>query len=162
MVQLWETRADEAKARAKEVEAKERQLDDFRQQRSPIVERFQHKAETLQETEEFTRMKGAQEQRRKAGLKRLDKEAARKVVDGIVDRIDRGRSVEEVVLDVERVELRGSLREFVVHGRPLKATMMVVVMGARREVAVDWGLGDMVGLVQGVVEAAWEVLGSEE
>jgi hypothetical protein len=76
---------------------------------------------------------------------------------GLGDREDM-QEVQRKKFDIEKIELTGSLRALVEKGKPLEAKITVVVNGERREVVVNWGFGDVVGLVETAVGVIWGVM----
>jgi len=64
----------------------------------------------------------------------------------------------ENVLDIERIEISGSLRDLVQRGKPLKAQVNMVVAGKPLVFELDYGVADAVVFVGGILEGAWDTI----
>lgn len=147
VVQKHELTAQLTKARTKEVAEKARELQEFRAANMPMVEELRSQVQAFEGA--LPKSPRLEELR----AMRLDSSAAKMVVDKYggsakADDVDK-------TFNVERVELRGSLRALVRHEQLLQAKITVVVMGNRRELNCDWGAMDVFGFVDGILRGLW-------
>lgn len=147
VVRQRELEARSAEARTDEITNKARELQEFRAANLPRVAELRSQAQASEEAQPKSPTL------EKLRARRLDGSAAKVVVDRYGDSV--GADDVYKTFDIERVELRGSLRALVLQGRPLQAKIAVVVMGSRRELVCDWGAVDVVGFVDGVLRGLW-------
>jgi hypothetical protein len=159
-VEYHEFLAQQTQERRAEVEMKVRAVEEYREFKTPVVEGKRDVWMRVEDEREFkVKEERERELQEKRGLK-MEAEAVERVVEkfgGLGDREDM-QEVQRKKFDIEKIELTGSLRALVEKGKPLEAKITVVVNGERREVVVNWGFGDVVGLVETAVGVIWGVM----
>lgn len=147
VVRKHELTARSTEARTKEVAEKARELQEFRAANLPRVDKLRSQMQAFEETPPKSPML------EKLQAMRLDSSAAKMVVHKYGDSV-KADDMDEA-FEIERVELRGSLRALVLQGRPLQAKITVLVAGNRRELVCDWRSMDVVGFVDGILYRLW-------
>lgn len=145
------------------IKEKERAMQRFKEERETAVQEALARKEALAQSRERELLDAARDEFKKATIAKVDVAAAKSAIEKIpttisadwletlVDGIDD-------VLDIKRVEVSGSLRDLVQHGKPLKAEITMVVAGKEMVFALDYGVADAVGFVGGVLEGAWDAV----
>jgi hypothetical protein len=148
------------------VREKEEMLQHYRKEKESLVHKAKTRFEKRAETNEFAQMQEAKMAFKQAAAERVDVDTAKKTVEqlGSSTQTESAGRLEKIVekieeaLDIERIELTGSLRNLVLKGCPLQAEVTVIIMKKSHTFMVDHNLEDAAGFVQGIVESTWKAV----
>jgi exonuclease VII small subunit len=169
-LKLYEALNETSSKGQERVREMEESLNQRRKELEYVVQEAKSRSEKRAESEEFVKMQAAKTAFKQAAAEKVDVSMAKTTVEKIgswIQMDDKNRNVgklEKIVnkieeaLDIERIELTGSLRDLVLKGCPLTAEVTVVIMKKRSTFTVDYNLADAAGLVSGIVESTWKAL----
>lgn len=151
----------------------EKELITLKGEKEPIVEKLKAEASSLSDTEEFRKLKDAETKLKSIHTTKIHIEATKTAVENfknkIVDQsseestkglsfLERLMEKPEELLNIERIELRGSLRDLLEKGKPLDADVRVVVGGKVFDIKLGFGVVDVTEFVKRLLEHVWEVV----
>lgn len=151
-----------------------RELESFKAAKMPHLERAQEAHATLTSTTEYANLLAAQQQLRQAKKTSIDKDAAKHVVATLhaepsvqtlsdADKTHHAGFLKKLenAIDIERIELSGSLRQLIEHGHPLDAKVRGVLVGKKFDVQIGYGVGDAKAFLKALWGVVWDSVKKE-
>ncbi|KAI5817898.1 hypothetical protein BZA77DRAFT_352510 [Pyronema omphalodes] len=159
-VEYHEFLVQQTEERTAEVEMKIRAVEEYKEIKTPVVEGKRDMWMRVEDEMEFKVKEEKERELQKTKELKIEADAVERVVEkfGALGDKENVKEVQRKKFDIERIELTGSLRALVEKGKPLDAKITVVVNGKRREVVVNWGFGDIAGLVETAAGVIWDII----
>jgi len=146
------------------IKEKERKMQMFIEEHEAALEEARRQKEALAQSRKRELLDVAKDKVMKISTGKLDVVAVKSALEKVTPSAPTADWLESLVnsidemLDIERIEVSGSLRDLVQRGQPLKAQVTMVVNGKRVVFTLDYSVADAVGFVRAVLEGAWDAV----